>query len=141
MALSSMLVFFFVSGICGLLFGGGQIAYQGHPSLEFLLRGWIVPSLDDLGLLLLCSLFASIGFYGLIQAYRYAEASFIAPFEYLTMPLAVLWGYLFWGEVPPLTTYLGISLIIGSGLYVLHRETKLKRQVTTGKGIRSFVPL
>ena len=136
MALSSMLVFFGVSTICGLLFGQGQFTYQGHPGLEFLLRGWTTPSVDDLILLLLCSFLASVGFYGLIQAYRYAEASFIAPFEYLTMPLAVLWGYLFWGEVPPLTTYLGISLIIGSGLYVLHRETQLKRSVTTGKGVR-----
>lgn len=136
MALSSMLIFFLVSGLCGLIFGDGGVAYSGHPGLEFLLRGWTVPSTHDLLLLLACSLLGSIGLYGLIQAYRFAEVSFIVPFEYLAMPLAVLWGYLFWGEVPPVTTYLGIALIIGSGLYVLHRETVLKRRLSTGKAVR-----
>ncbi|MFT7673707.1 MAG: S-adenosylmethionine uptake transporter [Gammaproteobacteria bacterium] len=128
LALNSMLIFFVVSGICGLVFGDGSLSFSDNPSLQFLLREWIVPSYGDLLLLLACSALASFGFYGLIQAYRHAEASFVAPFEYVTMPLAVLWGYLFWNEIPPLTTYLGILLIIGSGVYVLHREALVKRQ-------------
>jgi drug/metabolite transporter (DMT)-like permease len=128
LTLNSMLVFFVVSGICGLAFGDGSLSFSDNPSLQFLLRAWIVPSSSDLLLLLACSALASFGFYGLIQAYRHAEASFVAPFEYATMPLAVLWGYLFWGEIPPFTTYLGISLIIGSGVYALHREAQLNRQ-------------
>ncbi|MFT5111405.1 MAG: S-adenosylmethionine uptake transporter [Parasphingorhabdus sp.] len=128
MAINSMLVYFVVAGACGLLFGGGELAYTGNPNLEFLLRGWVMPSSADLLLLLICSTLASVGFYGITMAYQYAEVSFIAPFEYLMMPLSVLWGYLIWSEMPPVTTYLGIALIITSGMYVLHRDNRLKQQ-------------
>jgi len=58
------------------------------------------------------------------------EMSFIAPFLFTGILLAVFWGYLIWNEIPTLTMATGIMLIIGSGLYVLtgHRVARRKLQ-------------
>ena len=63
------------------------------------------------------------------QAYRLCEAAVIAPFEYAAMPLAILWGVIFFGQVPDRTAWIGIALICGAGLYVLWRETTLRRRL------------
>jgi drug/metabolite transporter (DMT)-like permease len=62
------------------------------------------------------------------QAYRTAEAGLIAPFEYVGMPLAILWGLLVFGTFPDATAWVGIALICGAGLYVLWRETVIQRR-------------
>jgi len=51
-----------------------------------------------------------------------AEAAYIAPFEYIAMPLSIIWGLVIFGEKPSLTVLIGIALIIASGLYVIWRE-------------------
>jgi len=80
----------------------------------------------------LCGVAATFGIYGLGQGYRLAQASVAVPFEYSALFWAVLWGYLFWAvlwgylfwaEVPAATTYVGIALVVGSGLYIFHRES------------------
>ena len=65
-----------------------------------------------------------------IKAVRMGEMSFIAPFLFTGILLAVFWGYLIWNEIPTLTMATGIMLIIGSGLYVLtgHRVARRKLQ-------------
>lgn len=51
----------------------------------------------------------------------------VAPFEYLAMPLSILWGIAVFGEWPDPVSYLGIALILGSGLYMIWREWRLGR--------------
>ena len=58
-------------------------------------------------------------------SFRYAEASLLAPFEYPAMIFAAVIGYLFWGEIPVLTTWMGAIVIAASGLFIF----KCKRQV------------
>ena len=55
-------------------------------------------------------------------SFRYAEASLLAPFEYLAMVFAAVLGYVFWGEVPVLTTWIGALIIAASGLFIFRRE-------------------
>ena len=95
-----------------------------------------MPGVREMLLLGATGLIAGFGFYCLSQSYRIAPASVVAPFEFISMPLAVLWGIAVWDEYPPLTTLLGIAMIIGSGVYVLHRETVRKRHLSTGRGVR-----
>lgn len=109
----------------GLLFGSGRFAGGGHPSFEFLLRAWYWPAAEHLGLILVIGLLNGFGGYILTQAYRISEAASIAPFEYVVIPLAVLWGFLFWGNLPDVVALCGIALIIGGGIFVLYRERKL----------------
>ncbi len=136
LAFTAMTVFVVGSGIFGLLIGDGRLASSEHPSLAFLLRAWSPLSLWDGALLGVCGLIAAVGFFCLAQAYRTAPASTVAPFEYVAMPLAIVWGVLVWAEIPPPTTLLGVALIIGSGIYVLRREAARNRPLATGRGLR-----
>ncbi|MEM6481331.1 MAG: EamA family transporter, partial [Pseudomonadota bacterium] len=68
------------------------------------------------------------GFYCISQAYRYGQANQMAPFEYSSLPFAVLWGWIFWGSLPTVTTLLGSILIVGGGLLVVSSEFKSSRK-------------
>lgn len=62
-------------------------------------------------------------------SFRYAEASLLAPFEYLAMIFAAMVGYLFWGEVPVLTTWLGAIVIAASGLFIFKRKRQSRQGI------------
>ena len=55
-------------------------------------------------------------------ALKFAPATVLAPLHYLEIPLAVLLGYLIWGDFPNAMTWAGIVVIVGSGLYIVRRE-------------------
>ena len=71
------------------------------------------------------------GGYFITQAYRVCEAALIAPFEYLALVLAIFWGITIFGEVPDVWAWTGIVLILGSGLFVLWRESVLKKRLAS----------
>ena len=110
--------------------GDGRYA-QGatDPSVQFLLRAWIWPSASDCYLLIGLGFNAAIIGYCLSQAYRLADAATVAPFEYIGLPLAVMWGWLFWAELPEWEVWLGMLLIMGAGLFVFLREQQKARQI------------
>lgn len=58
----------------------------------------------------------------LIVAFRTGEISVVAPFRYVPVPLSILLGWWFWGDLPDGTAFLGIALVLAAGLYMLHRE-------------------
>ena len=115
------LVYLLVALVMAAIFGGGAYEGTSNPSLEFLVRGWVTPSWLDLALLAACGVIASIATVLLTQAYRMAEANFVACFEYSAIIWATLGGYLFWREVPDVYFFVGAALIVAAGLYVLFR--------------------
>ena len=52
-----------------------------------------------------------------------------APFEYVALPLAVFWSVLVWGDWPDATSWFGIALICGAGLFVFYRESALGQRI------------
>ena len=114
----------------GLVFGRGQFAGMGHPSLEFLFRAWTIPTLQDFLMFAVAGACSSTGGYLIGQAYRSSSAGLVAPFEYTALVLAAFWGYAIWGEVPGLLSAFGIVLILFSGVFVAIRESLLKVQPT-----------
>ena len=58
------------------------------------------------------------------------EASAIAPFEFTYILWAVVFGYLFWNEVPGPTTILGVVILVSSSLYIWYRERQIARKET-----------
>jgi drug/metabolite transporter (DMT)-like permease len=122
--------FISVSAAMGLALGDGKFAGIGDPSLEFLFREWSTPQSSDYFVFVLLGLSSTIGGYLISQAYRSAEAGLAAPFEYTAMPLAVFWGVVIFGEWPDKVAWIGISLIIGGGLYAFLREFAQNRMIT-----------
>ncbi len=90
-----------------------------HKSLTFLLRHWSMPGWRDLllmGSLGVCASFAMVMFG---TAYKLAESSFVAPFEYSSMIWAVLYGFLLFGDVPGFNTLGGGLIVVAAGLFML----------------------
>jgi drug/metabolite transporter (DMT)-like permease len=116
------LVFLGCALAMALAFGHGDYAAESHPSLGFLLRGWVTPSARDVALMMACGAIAAAGLTLLTQAYRVSASSVVAPFEYAAMIWGVVWGWLFWRDWPDTAGWTGIFVIVGAGLYVLYRE-------------------
>jgi S-adenosylmethionine uptake transporter len=138
MAFYIQLAFILTSVCVGLVAGDGKYLEHvaGLPSLEFVLRAWAWPGTGDLGLLLTIGTMAGFVSFSLSQAYRHASAATVAPFEYAAMPFAVIWGFLVFGDVPDWTTWSGLVLIAGAGVYVFARESR-KGQVEGRPGRRA----
>ena len=95
---------------------------NAHPSIAFLLRAWTMPTPLDLAVMSGLGLVWVGGMYFIARAYSSSHASVIAPFEYISLPINVMWGLLIWHEVPTWLTWAGALLTIGSGLFVLYRD-------------------
>ena len=101
-----------------------QVKPPGHPSIDFLVRDWVVPSFRDMGLMGLCGIIAAFASNFLAQGYRKGAANVVAPFEYLGMVWGSLWGFLIFHEVPRITTFIGMGLIAVAGLLALRASAK-----------------
>ncbi len=135
MAFYIQLTFIFASAGFGLTLGHGAYATDAHPSLSFLLRAWGPVMTDDWPILIMLGVSGVLGGFFISQAYRLSEAAFAAPFEYVAMPMAIMWGVTVFGTWPAPTAWIGIALIIGSGLYLLWRES-VKDDTLAGKAPR-----
>ena len=80
---------------------------------------WRPVHLDRVAWLSLCALLLGSGFLCQIVAVRSGELSFIAPFSYAGILVAVFYGYAIWDELPDTLTVAGIALIVGAGMYIL----------------------
>jgi len=98
-------------------------------SVAMLLGGksvWVWPDAEGLGLMTGIGLCASVGHFLVIKAYDYAEASLLAPFGYSEMFMTATLGYLVFGDFPDGWTWLGIAIIVASGIYITVREQRLR---------------
>jgi drug/metabolite transporter (DMT)-like permease len=89
---------------------------------------WRWPDLWGWVLAIGIALSATVGQYFWVQAFKSGEMSAVAPFEYMRLPFAVFMGWLIWGEMPVIWTYLGAAIVIASALYIAHREHQLARE-------------
>lgn len=120
-----------------LIAGDGRFVDEGsNPSLQFLLRAWIWPAREDYLTFLGIGLNIALIGYCLSQAYRLGDAATVAPFEYIGLPLAVFWGFVIFSDLPVWEVWVGIALILASGLFVYLRERQKALRVTRLQGGR-----
>lgn len=100
----------------------GAAAVLSLGSIPF---GWVVPTPFEAALLVGAGLCGGIGQVLMTQAYRYGEASMIAPFDYVNMIWIVIIAYAVFGDVPSWPVILGSLIVIGAGVFVIWRERKL----------------
>lgn len=67
----------------------------------------------------------------LTESYRHAEVSTIAPFEYSSILFGIPISFLLFGEVPAPTMLIGTAITISAGIYIIHRERKLQREMVS----------
>lgn len=91
-------------------------------SLACAIPEWKWPPLLDWVWLLTLGLLGGVAQILITRAWRLAPAAVLAPFDYASIVLAVAFGYLWFEEEPSSTVWYGLPLVMGSGLYILHRE-------------------
>jgi drug/metabolite transporter (DMT)-like permease len=95
-----------------------------------LFEQWRPMALYDVGMLAISAAFVATGHFLIVIAFRGSvDVSAIAPFRYTLLIWAGICGYVAFGEVPDRTAIFGSALIVGSGLYALHREVVRRRTV------------
>ena len=87
--------------------------------------GWVVPTPYEATLLVVAGLCGGVGQVLMTQAYRYGEASMIAPFDYANMIWIVIIAYVVFGDVPTWPVIIGSIIVIAAGVFVIWRERQL----------------
>jgi len=97
-------------------------------SIMSLLWGWQTPSLKDTLLLASVGVLGGCGQYFMTLSLKNAEVGLVSPLKYLMIVFGGILGFFIWDEVPDTFSLIGIVIIIGSGVYTMQREARLKRQ-------------
>lgn len=97
-------------------------------SLFSLPFGWTSPSISAWMLIGVCGIAGGFGQLCVAESLRYAEASALAPFEYLAFPVASIAAIFFFGEYPDANIWWGLPLVVAGGLLVIYREHQLSKR-------------
>ena len=89
---------------------------------------WVAAPHDSIWLILLCGALQAIAHWMQIEAYRCAEVSLLMPFRYISLVFATALGFAVFGDVPTWNVAVGSCVIIGSGLFIWHRERQVRRR-------------
>lgn len=88
---------------------------------------WQSVQTADLALFALLSVLGTLAQLCLIRSFSLSEASVVAPFAYLGIVFAAIWGAILYAEYPDRYSVAGALVIVAAGLYVWHRETRAAR--------------
>jgi drug/metabolite transporter (DMT)-like permease len=94
-------------------------------SLVTLPFGWVMPDGREAAVLIAAGVLGGIGQILLTSGYREADASVVAPFEYVSMLFALGFGYFLFDEVPTATMLFGALLVVTAGILIIWRERRL----------------
>ncbi len=88
---------------------------------------WVKPTFNQWSMMAAIGIFASIGHLFIILSLKYADASKLAPFSYFEIVTNIIIGYYFFGDFPDNWTFLGLFIIVFSGIYISRRENLIKK--------------
>ena len=117
-----------------------KLSTSDNPLLTLLLTGlvgaiiiscampfvWVKPTLNQWSMMAGIGVFACIGHLFLILSLKYADASKLAPFSYFEIVTNIIIGYYFFNHFPDSWTFIGLFIIISSGIYIFKREIQIK---------------
>ena len=89
---------------------------------------WTTPELVDIPIMVLAACFGAAGQYLMIRSLFLADASVVSPFGYSALVFAAIYGMVFFNEFPDMWTLVGALIVVGSGLYIWHRESAKSRE-------------
>jgi len=91
---------------------------------------WVAPSWHDILFGIFIGIASTAGQWIVVLAFRYADASVLAPFSYTQLLWVSILGFLIFGEIPDIWTVIGAAFIVASGLYTAHRERVRRLQIS-----------
>ena len=117
-----------------------KLSTSDNPLLTLLLTGvvgaiiattfmpfvWVSPTFNQWSIMAAIGLFACIGHLFIILSLKYADASKLAPFSYFEIVTNIIIAYYFFGDFPDSWTFLGLFIIVFSGIYISRRENIVK---------------
>jgi drug/metabolite transporter (DMT)-like permease len=106
-----------ISVVFTLQIGMGIVATSALPWV------WVPVDWSIMGELLLMAAIALVAHFLFASAFARADVSALAPFEYTALLWATIIGYVVWLDIPTAEVWAGAVIIIGCGLYVIHRES------------------
>ena len=118
------------------IIGDGQYNTSDHPASQFIFREWFVDFNNNILLMSITGVTATVAFLLLFTAYSIASPSVISPFEYSILFWSPLVGWLYFDEIPTLSTVIGILIIVSSGIYIFIREKAQDQSIATEKPLR-----
>ena len=96
-------------------------------SLPMALSVWVTPSLEQLLWLSLIGILATLGHLAMTGAFKASDAAVVFPVDYMRLLWAAVIGYLAFGEIPDVWTWVGGTIIFASTIYIAYREATLRR--------------
>jgi drug/metabolite transporter (DMT)-like permease len=91
----------------------------------WVLPRWAAPTPHELVVMVALGAAATLGHYLVVKAFDFAPASWLAPVGFAEIVGATLVGYLAFGDLPDAVSWVGIAVVVGSGLYISLRERRL----------------
>ena len=118
-----------------------KLSTSDNPLLTLLLTGvvgaiiisfvmpfvWVKPNFNQCSIMAAIGIFACLGHFFLILSLKYADASKLAPFSYFEIITNIIIGYYFFSDFPDNWTFLGLFIIVLSGIYISRREKFIKK--------------
>ena len=127
----------------GAFIGGSAISILLHNSelnlsiFSILSNSWVLNDVQTIGLILFISTTGCIGIFCLIAAYRVGSPLVNSIAEYVHLIFAIIIGIIIFSEIPDINSFIGIFLIIASGIFVVFRENKREELVVAETTLRT----
>lgn len=115
----------FSAGVAGSVVLG--VALLAGTALDHQDYAFVSPTKSEMGLMAIIGIISFVGHGLVVMAFQHGEATLLAPLQYLEIVSATLFGYLVFSDLPDNPTWMGIALIVTSGLYIAKRERLKKR--------------
>jgi len=123
------IIFYFV-------IGDGKFDTSEHPAAQFIFREWFMDIENSILFMVATGITATLAFLLLFSAYSIASPAVVSPFEYSILLWSPLIGWIYFNEVPTLSTVIGILIIVSSGIYIFLREKAQDQSIVTDKPLR-----
>ncbi len=129
---TQMIHLYFGAILISILFfiftGKGQLNTFDDPTFQFIFREWFTNPSYAWPFIVLMGFTGAFAFYFVFNAYSIASPSVVSLYEYSLIIWSILTGFILFNNVPTERTFIGVSIIIGAGIYIYFRE-KIKDQM------------
>lgn len=117
-----------------------QTLGAGVAGLATIPFAWVPPAASDVALLALLGVVSMTAHVLVNRAFKLADAAIVAPLQYTQLFWAIIFGYIFFHDLPSATMMAGAALIVASGLFIFFRENKLKKGAVAADRLESELP-